>query len=237
MQDAARATVVARLERESTRAHRRALAALDTQFTDTLPDLGRRLGALAARDDVSDALRAELAHMRHLLATAAARARRVAEGDAEYLLGAHAFPAAVAHYVHHLTRNLQPTCLVEAGADVPERLPPRFARALLGLVAQGIALARARDACECIGVNLAVTDGVLEICVDADGGSVPVAADARLRRRFAAAERWAALAGGRIEGRRAVRMLDRRVAVLRATVPLPARVAAGAGDKSHGVAA
>lgn len=237
MLDAARATAVARLERETTRAHRRALAALETQFATTLPDLGRRLTALAARDDVSAALRAELSHMRHLLATAAARARRVAEGDPEHLRAAHAFPAAVAHYVHHLTRNLRPTCLVDIGGDVPERLPPRFARAVLGLVAQGVALARARAACECIGVRIAVQDGVLELHVDADGGAAPVASDARLRRRYAAAERWAALAGGRMEGAGPVRVLDRRVTLLRAVLPLPAPAASAAVDDRRGVAA
>lgn len=230
MQDAARATAVARLEREHRRAHRRALAALEAQFTATLPDLGRRLTALAGRDDVSDALRAELSHMRHLLAAAAARARRVAEGDPEHLRAAHPFPAAVAHYVQHLTRNLRPTSLVDVGADVPERLPPAFARAILGLVAQGVALARTRAGCECIGVRLALADDALELHVDADGGAAPTASDARLRRRIAVAERWAALVGGRLEGSGPVRVLDRRVTVLRASVPLPART----GDRADG---
>lgn len=221
MKDDARAIAATRLERESLRAHRRALAALYSQYAGTLPDLGRRLTALAGRDDVSPALRAEIEHMRHLLAGAASRARRVAEGDPEHLCAAHSFPAAVAYYVHHLTRNLRPTCLVDVGEGVPDRVPSRFARAVLGLVSQGIALARTREDIECIGVRLTVADGVLELHVEADGGSAPVASDARLRRRFAIAERWAALADARLEGAGPVRVLDRRVSLLRARMPLP----------------
>lgn len=149
-----------------------------------LAALAARLPALGARV-VADAEVARVA-----LDAATLTCRQLAESQPAFVASGYSFHGALALYVAHLTRSRWPACTIDVAPEAPREFAADATLLLLGLVAQGAALAQRRPGCRHLAIRVfPLAPERVRLLVAADGAAPP--ADARVRRRLAVATQLA----------------------------------------------